>query len=271
MEPPLDAQLDRARDLLAAARRVLVLTGAGISAESGVPTFRGVQGLWKEYRPEELATPGAFRRDPRLVWEWYAWRRDLVLRCKPNAGHRALARWLRARKAFAALATQNVDGLHTRAAAEDMGSQASLGSSAAPYPLLELHGSLFTVRCTECGREEPHTAPVDATSLETLPRCGACTALLRPGVVWFGEPLPETALSEAFRWAGEAEVALVVGTSALVHPAASLPGMTLRRGGSVVEVNPEASPLTPLAAVSLRGPAGILLAKVLGTGEPTRV
>ncbi|HSG50420.1 MAG TPA: NAD-dependent protein deacylase [Longimicrobiales bacterium] len=271
MEPTLDAQVDRARDLLAGAGRVLVLTGAGISAESGVPTFRGTQGLWRAQRPEDLATPEAFRRDPRLVWEWYAWRRDLVLGCRPNPGHRALHRWLRARKGIAALATQNVDGLHARAASEESEANGPPDDPALPYPLLELHGSLFRVRCTACGREEPHTASVDATSLETLPRCAACGGLLRPAVVWFGEILPEAALSEAWAWAAAAEVALVVGTSALVHPAASLPRATLERGGVVVEVNPQASPLTPASAVSLRGPAGILLAKVLGTGEPTRV
>jgi NAD-dependent deacetylase len=258
------------------ARRVLVLTGAGISAESGIPTFRGPGGLWRNHRPEELATPEAFRRDPRLVWEWYAWRREIVRSADPGSAHRALARWLLRRRDSARLVTQNVDGLHARAQREESEDPCPPpGESDHPPERceapLELHGSLFRVRCTGCGEEDAHHEPVDATSTSTLPRCGACAALLRPAVVWFGEMLPEPVLQEAFHWAGSADAALVVGTSALVHPAASLPLLVRDRGGALIEVNPVESPLTPGAAVSLRAPAGSVLPEVLGTGEPTGV
>jgi len=255
--------MERARALVADARRVLVLTGAGISAESGVPTFRGEDGLWRNHRPEDLATPEAFRRDPRLVWEWYGWRRELIRGCRPNPGHDALARWLGERGEAAALATQNVDGLHARAAME-----AQLDH---PAPVLELHGSLFRVRCTGCRRESPHQEPVDASSREALPSCPWCGSLLRPAVVWFGEPLPQDTLDEAVRRAEEADLALVVGTSAMVHPAAALPRLTLGGGGVVVEVNPRPSLLTPLATLSLRGAAGRILPLLLGIPGSGRV
>ena len=210
-------ELDRARSVLDSADRVFVLTGAGISAESGVPTFRGSQGLWKKHRPEELATPGAFRRDPRLVWEWYAWRRELVSECAPNPGHRALAAWAHRRRPHVRIVTQNVDGLHTLAARSDG------GDSALP---VELHGSLFRVRCRECHRRTEHRSAIDASSPDTLPRCDTCGALLRPDVVWFGESLDPEVLDEAGSAARRADVALVVGTSAVVEPAASLPRVT---------------------------------------------
>ena len=246
---------NRARELLQEAQRVLVLTGAGISAESGIPTFRGEKGLWKEHRPEELATPQAFQRDPRLVWEWYDWRRQLIAECRPNPGHTSLARWLSSRGSAAVLATQNVDGLHELAAQE-----------AAPEQdpgILELHGSIFRVRCSGCGAEEAHRAAVDASSEATLPRCHLCGALLRPGVVWFGEMLPERVISAAFDFAQIADLALVVGTSSLVHPAASLPFIVSERGGRVVEVNPEPTPLTQAASVTIHGTAGTVLPEIL--------
>lgn len=248
-----EAQIRRARELLAPPARVLVLTGAGLSAESGVPTFRGPTGLWKRYRPEELATPEAFSRDPRLVWEWYTWRRDLISSCAPNPAHEALGRWLPGHAGRARLATQNVDGLHTLAQ-----------GTGAPPPL-ELHGSLFRVRCTACGHQAEHREPVDASGHDTLPRCPrtGCDALLRPAVVWFGEALPGSVLSEAIAWAQTADCCLVVGTSALVHPAASLPRLTLDSGGAVVEVNLEPTPLTPTAVLSLRAPAGHVLPRIL--------
>lgn len=263
--PTSPETIRHARALLEAADGVLVLTGAGISAESGVPTFRGAGGLWKDHRPEELATPGAFRRDPRLVWEWYGWRRELVAACTPNAGHRALAGWL-ARRPDARLCTQNVDGLHGLAALEALADPADSSPAVAPAPILELHGSLFRVRCPECGEETPHREPIDARTRDTLPRCGSCGGILRPAVVWFGEMLPHAVLEEAFAAATRASVALVIGTSALVHPAASLPLVTLEAGGGVIEVNPEPSPLSATAAVSLRGPAGTILPCLLDEG-----
>jgi NAD-dependent deacetylase len=248
-------ELETARRYLADAERIVVLTGAGVSAESGVPTFRGAGGLWKTFRAEQLATPEAFARDPRLVWEWYAWRRALVAACEPNAAHFALAR-LAIGRAGTTLVTQNVDGLHARAAREVAEEMACPGDAARAMPL-ELHGNLFATRCVECGADAGEVS-VDAASLETLSRCAACAGLLRPGVVWFGEPLDPEVLGAATDAARGADVALVVGTSALVHPAASLAVHTLTRGGVVIEVNPDATPLSAGALV-LRGPAGTIV------------
>ena len=247
----------RARTLLEGARSILVLTGAGISAESGVPTFRGKGGLWHSHRPEDLATPEAFQRDPRLVWEWYGWRRELIARSRPNPGHRALAGWTLARTGIT-LVTQKVDGLHETAARE-----AAYGREAAPALPIELHGSLFRVRCTGCAYRGQDRATVDASDSEALPHCSRCGALLRPDVVWFGESLDAALLDSAFRAAEEAEVCLGVGTSALVHPAASLPLATLRAGGRLVEVNPDPTVLTDLATVSLRATSGETLPGLL--------
>lgn len=243
---------DRARSLLRDAARVVVLTGAGVSAESGVPTFRGAGGLWKSFRAEELATPEAFARDPRLVWEWYQWRRELVAECAPNAAHHALARWAASRDGVA-IVTQNVDGLHAAAA---RAVERRDGVDPARAEPIELHGSLAATRCTRCDWREPVGQRVDATSRETLPRCPACGALARPGVVWFGEALDERTIRAAFAAGESAGVCLVVGTSGVVQPAASLAGVTRRSGDAVIEVNPDETPITAIATVSLRGPAG---------------
>jgi NAD-dependent deacetylase len=237
------AGLGAAAARLKAAESVLVLTGAGVSAESGVPTFRGPEGLWRQFRPEQLATPEAFERDPKLVWEWYAWRRELVAPLPPNAGHRALAE-LEERYGDWLLATQNVDGLHQRAGSRR---------------LVELHGSLWRVRCTGCGVQgEDRRVPLP----ELPPRCG-CGALLRPDIVWFGETLPEAALEASSAAAQSAQAMLVVGTSALVYPAAALPRLARGAGAFVIEVNPEATGLSPHVDVSLRGTAAELLPALL--------
>lgn len=246
--------LERARDLLGSAEHIVVLTGAGVSAESGVPTFRGARGLWKSYRPEELATPEAFARDPKLVWEWYAWRRAFIAECAPNAAHLALAR-LALSHDDASLVTQNVDGLHHRAA------DAVAADGQAPdraYPL-EVHGAIHRDRCMDCGLRRPGLRDIDTTTAESLPRCPTCSGLLRPDVVWFGEALDADVIGASFAAARAADVCLVVGTSAVVYPAASIPEVTLQSGGALIEVNPESTPMTSLAAVSLRGPAGALL------------
>lgn len=224
----------KAREWLQSAERVAVLTGAGISAESGVPTFRGPGGLWRNHRPEDLATPEAFARDSRLVQEWYDWRRGLVSRYEPNSGHQALARL------GAPVITQNVDGLHQRAGSE---------------PVLEVHGSIGLAVCTGCGREDrdPRTLLVEP--------CAGCGGKLRPGVVWFGESLPEEVWAEAVRISAACEVLLVVGTSAVVYPAASL--ARLARRAKVIEVNPEETPLSGAAHVSLRGKAGEILPQLV--------
>lgn len=234
------------------ARRVVALTGAGISAESGVPTFRDAGGLWKSHRPEELATPEALARDPRTVLEWYAWRRSALAGCRPNEGHRALARFF-LRRGEAGLVTQNVDGLHTRAALGEAGE----GSAKSALPL-ELHGAVDRDRCDSCEARWP-AEPLG----ETLPRCSACGGLRRPDVVLFGEALDPDLLDRARRLAERADLCLVVGTSAVVYPAAALPLATREAGGLIMEVNVRRTALTEVAAVALRGEAGTILPALL--------
>lgn len=254
----MSGDLERARQAVGAAERIVVLTGAGVSAESGVPTFRGAGGLWKSRRPEELATPAAFARDPCLVWEWYASRRAFLLECSPNNAHMALA-GLAIVHAGTTLVTQNVDGLHHRAADTVAGADSD---PTVAYPL-EVHGALHRDLCSGCGRRTPGRVDVDASSAETLPRCEECEGLLRPDVVWFGEALDAEVLGASFEAARIADVCLVVGTSAVVYPAASVPEITHHNGGTIIEINPEPTPLTHLATVSLRGHAGELVPAVL--------
>ncbi len=260
--PERDLAFSEVRRLLQSAKNMLVLTGAGVSAESGVPTFRGPDGLWKKHRPEQLATAEAFRADPRLVWEWYGWRRQRVAACSPNAAHEAMAR-LTVRDPRVRIVTQNVDGLHELALQEVLaegtdsdGSMPDARPAMSPAALsLELHGSLYRVRCLACRFHQGDRNPIDATSAGSLPHCPECGSLLRPDVVWFGESLDENTLEAAVTTAQGAEVCLVVGTSAVVHPAASLPLLTRQNGGVIVEVNPEPTPLSAVARVSLRAPA----------------
>ncbi|MFN2184436.1 MAG: SIR2 family NAD-dependent protein deacylase [Anaerolineae bacterium] len=219
------------------ARSVAVLTGAGISAESGVPTFRGEGGLWRSYRAEELATPRAFQRDPNLVWEWYDWRRGLIGACAPNEAHRTLVE-MEPRFDEFTLITQNVDGLHALAGSENV---------------VELHGNIWGLRCTAGCRPgwTDRTVPL----AEIPSHCPRCGALARPDVVWFGESLPSDAVDKAFAVARRCQVMLVVGTSAIVNPAASLPLMALQAGAYLVEINPQPTPLSDLVHESIREPA----------------
>ena len=239
--------LDRLAHRLRAARAVAAMTGAGISAESGVPTFRGADGLWRTYSAADLATPEAFARDPGLVWQWYRWRRDIIGRAQPNAGHLALARFQARLPAFT-LITQNVDGLHQRAGSTNV---------------VELHGNLWRTRCARgCGvvQDSAGDAPGgDGGEGSAAPPACPCGALLRPDVVWFGEPLDEARIDLAVRAAGACDVFLVVGTSALVYPAAGLPLVAGRAGALVVEVNLDDTPLTPHAGIALRGKAADVL------------
>ncbi|MCS6951898.1 MAG: NAD-dependent deacylase [Bryobacterales bacterium] len=235
--------MQQARKWLRDAASVVVLTGAGISAESGVPTFRGPGGLWRNYRPEDLATPEAFARDPELVWQWYDWRRALIRRAQPNEGHRALAELERRKEKFL-LVTQNVDGLHERAGSRRV---------------VKLHGDIWRVRCTACGAaDRDERAPLP----QLPPRC-RCGGLLRPDVVWFGEPLPDSAWRQAEAAARSAELMLVVGTSALVYPAAELAPLARGAGARLIEVNLEETPLSALSDCSLRGKAAELLPRLL--------
>lgn len=214
-------------------RRWFVLTGAGISAESGVPTFRGAGGLWEGCRPEELASPEGFRADPARVWRWYRWRRERVSAAQPNAGHRALARLESHAESFV-LATQNVDDLHERAGSREV---------------IHLHGRLFATRCSlSCGAGALEDLAAD------VPLC-RCGAPLRPDVVWFGEGLPIEAFDAAAEAAEGCDACLIAGTSGVVYPAAGLPSAAARRGALLIEVNPEATPLTDRCGLVLRGGA----------------
>lgn len=204
-------------------RRVVVMTGAGVSADSGIPTFRGAEGLWRNYRAEDLATPEAFRRDPRTVWEWYEMRRGLIRGATPNAAHAAIARL-----PGAVVVTQNVDDLHARAGSADV---------------VELHGNIFRVRCVREGKSERRTAAFD----ELPPRC-ECGALLRPDVVWFGEVLPDDAIARAVGAIHAADLLLVIGTSGVVYPAAGL--VTLHDGFSI-EINPETSGVSTACTLAI--------------------
>jgi len=235
--------LDAVRALIAPARSIVVLTGAGISAESGVPTFRGPGGLWREYRAEDLATPGAFERDPKLVWEWYDWRRQKIAPATPNLGHYALVT-LEKRALELTLITQNVDGLHPAAGSRN---------------LLEIHGNLWRTRCLSCGdvRENRET-PIGRIP----PRC-RCDGMLRPDVVWFGESLPEDLLHKAFRAVETCDLMLVVGTSGIVQPAASMADSVLARGAPVVEINLDPTPLSDHATYALHGKAGEILPRLI--------
>lgn len=254
----LERDLEAGRSLVSAAKRIVVLTGAGISAESGVPTFRGPEGVWRHDRPEELSTPAAFARDPRLVWEWNAWRRERIVRCEPNAAHLALAAWALRRPGVRIL-TQNVDGLHGIAAVMVAGDRPPT-----PALPLELHGSIFHVRCTLCRTRIEHRDKIDVSSEASLPRCSDCGALLRPDTVWFGEPLDPDAIHQAFDEAAKADLCLVIGTSGEVQPTATLPRVTQANGGAVIEINPEPTPLSAHAEISLRASATSAVPALVG-------
>lgn len=227
--------LERVRTALGNACAVTVLTGAGISADSGVPTFRGVDGLWKNFRAEDLATPEAFARDPRLVWEWYNWRRELIATKQPNPAHHTVAQMERQFPRFW-LITQNVDGLH-----RDAGSQ----------QLSEIHGNIWMVRCTRCGRvTENRDVPI-----HILPLCRSCEGLLRPHIVWFGESLDSADTEQSYRALSETEVLLVIGTSGVVYPAAGFASVAKHAGAFVAEINLDITPNSGVADVSLQGRA----------------
>lgn len=225
------------------ARQVVVLTGAGISAESGVPTFRGEGGLWKRYSVMELATPEAFARDPKLVWEFYNWRRELLAPLSPNPGHYALAEMQHRIPRFK-LVTQNIDGLHRKAGSTD---------------IIELHGNLWWVRCTGCNKPmEDLRAP-----LPEMPECPSCGALLRPHVVWFGEMLDPQVLNAAYEAIGNCDLMIVIGTSGTVQPAASMGVQAKRSGATVAEVNLEPTPYSDIYHISISGKSGEILPQLL--------
>lgn len=235
--------IDEVRGWVAGARRIAVLTGAGMSAESGVPTFRDAQtGLWASFDPQQLATEDAFRNDPKTVWDWYAFRRQLIAKVEPNAGHVALAAFARRHPGRLTLITQNVDGLHQRAGSNHV---------------LALHGNIFEDKWLDTPR---NCCNADAAVVGSPPYCDRCGNMLRPNVVWFGEALPLRALADAETAARECELMLVVGTSGVVYPAAGLARMA---AGRVVIINPEPTELDDAADAVLRGKAAQLLPQLL--------
>lgn len=239
----MDGAIRDIRHALMKARQVAVLTGAGISAESGVPTFRGDDGLWQTYRATDLATPEAFARDPQLVWQFYSWRRELISKVTYNPAHVALVELERRVDSFT-LISQNVDGLHLLAGSQN---------------LLELHGNLWKVRCTRCQKISLNRS----LDMGPMPMCEDCGGLLRPHVVWFGESLDPDILHQAVEACRNSEVMLVIGTSSLVQPAASLALEAKSAGAVVAEINLEKTPHTHMMDVSLLGKAGEILPKLL--------
>ena len=239
------------------ASRIVVLTGAGVSAESGIPTFRDKQtGLWEHYDAMDLATPDAFARDPALVWGWYEWRRAHVLRAAPNNAHHAIAQLEKKAPQFN-LVTQNVDDLHERAGSKS---------------ILHLHGEITRPYCERC--RERHALPTAIPllpahgALLNPPRCASCGGTIRPGVVWFGEALPQHAWLAARKAAEESEVFIVCGTSSLVQPAASLTGIASAAGATTIQINPNVTDADSIVTHTLRGAAGTVLPQLLAEAWP---
>jgi NAD-dependent deacetylase len=236
MKPEIKAVARR----LKATKKLLVCTGAGVSKESGIPTFRGDDGLWRQYRAEELATPQAFARNPKLVWEWYRWRQDIIKKAKPNGAHHAIVQLEKLIPDFL-LVTQNVDNLHFQAGSRK---------------LIELHGNIFRAKCSRCDKK--YSEPLAGE----LPEC-QCGDLIRPDVVWFGESLDVLDLDRAFGFAESCETVLVVGTSGIVQPAASIPYIAKENGAFVVEINPVATPITEIADLTIFEPSGEAMPVIL--------
>ncbi|MCK4596038.1 NAD-dependent deacylase [candidate division WOR-3 bacterium] len=238
----MELKVKKAVEILSKCNFLVVLTGSGVSAESGIPTFRGKDGLWKNFRAEELATKSAFEKNPKLVWEWYDWRRQIINKARLNRAHLAIARLEKMFEQFF-LITQNVDGLHSRAGNKK---------------LAELHGNIWRLRCTTCGKVSFN---VDVPLKEIPPIC-KCSGILRPDIVWFGESLQERNLAKTYASTSECDVMLVVGTSGIVYPAASIPFIAKDRGARIIEVNLEETPITQIADVSIFSKAGEILPKL---------
>ncbi len=229
-----------AKNIIEQASSLSVLTGAGISSESGIPTFRGEEGLWKNYSPQELASPEAFRRDPSLVWEWYDWRRKIIHGATPNAGHTALSRLEEEKDRFT-LITQNIDGLHQKAGNRN---------------IIEIHGSIWELRCTNCS----YTIKNYEVPLDPLPPvCDRCDAIMRPGTVWFGEIIPMSVIDKTILAIEESEVMLIVGTSGVVEPAASMGLMAKQSEKKVIEINLDQTPNSSIYDVSIQAKSGEVL------------
>jgi len=233
--------LQTAADIISGSEYLVALTGAGISKESNVPTFRGKDGLWRTYNAMDLATPTAFARNPKLVWEWYMWRQGLIAECDPNPAHTTLARW-EERGLLKSLITQNVDGLHRRAGSQNV---------------IEVHGDIWALKCISCDHTERLSSPASG-----IPPCPKCDKHLRPDVVWFGESLDPIIIGNVYAELGIADVCIVIGTSALVQPAASFPLIVKQQGGRLIEVNVEQTMLTHVVDVHLSGKAGEVMSSL---------
>jgi NAD-dependent deacetylase len=229
-------------ELIKKSNFVVVLTGAGISAESGIPTFRGKDGLWNKYSPQELATPQAFYKNPSLVWQWYSWRRKIIKQAKPNAGHYSIARIESIKKEKFYLITQNIDGLHLKAGSKKV---------------IEFHGNIFREKCISCDFKR-----YSEEIYEEVPRCEKCGNIMRPDVVWFGEPIPQSIIEESARIVKEADLLLSVGTSGVVYPAAGFIEYFISSGKKVIEINIEKTPFSDLL-IHINGKAGEILPKVV--------
>jgi NAD-dependent deacetylase len=245
MQHTLNA-IHRAANIIRDSKSVFVLTGAGISAESGIPTFRGAHGLWKNYSAIDLATPEAFERNPQLVWEWYHWRQGIILKAQPNPAHFAVAE-LEKRSDRFLLLTQNVDNLHQRAGSKR---------------ILELHGNIFRTRCRNCRNVVNHQM-IPGVPTDNLPQC-ACGGPLRPDVVWFGEQIPQDVWQSSLEFLTTTDVAIICGTSGVVWPAAAIPEIAQQSGVKTIEVNLEATPITSIVNVSIQGKAGEILPQIVG-------
>jgi NAD-dependent deacetylase len=239
----MELMIEKAIDKLIETKFLLVITGAGISAESGIPTFRGNDGLWQNYRAEDLATPWAFERDPDTVWKWYDWRRGIIGKAEPNLGHLAIKQFEDLFDNFF-LITQNVDGLHGRTGIKNM---------------VEIHGNLWRARCMK----DSKTSMLMDVPLKTIPPTCECGGLLRPDVVWFGESIPQSWIEKAYRVMDMCDTLIVAGTSGVVYPVASFPQTVKDNGGSVIEVNLEPTPISTIADISLFGKSGDILPKLV--------
>ncbi|MEM7009450.1 MAG: NAD-dependent deacylase [Thermodesulfobacteriota bacterium] len=244
----LEEKIAQAREEIEKATQIVVLTGAGISAESGVPIFRGEEGLWQNYRPEELATPDAFWKDPKLVWEWYDWRRNAVKDAKPNPGHYALVE-LAQNVQKMTLITQNIDGLHQMAGSQDV---------------IEMHGNIWQIRCTKCGEiEQSFEVPLS----ELPPKCKSCGELGRPNVVWFGEMIDMSVIDAALSAIEQSQVMLIIGTSGVVEPAASMGLVAKQTNKTVIEINLDETPSAGLYDIVIREKSGEVLPLLFTTNR----
>lgn len=244
----MENDINKAYELINEASLITVLTGAGISSESGVPTFRGDGGLWNNYRPEELATPKAFFENPEIVWEWYDWRRSVMKKAEPNHGHYALSELERQKEKFT-LITQNVDGLHQLAGSEN---------------IIEMHGNLWEIRCTKCGNlEKNYQVPLP----KLPPECSKCREIMRPNIVWFGEIIPMQKIDRCILAIEESDLFMIIGTSGLVEPAASFGFVAKEHNKPVVEINLEPTPGTGLYDISIKAKSGEVLPLLIESGN----